>query len=54
MTCFPSVETHENNCIQIIQADFSKIYYKAFNRSLELRLIYSYTDVSIIASLTSP
>ena len=46
MTCLSSDDEREKNCIQVIQAEFNQIYYKTFNRSLEFRLIYSYSDVS--------
>ena len=47
MTCLSfDDDTRENNCIQVIQASFSQIYYKTFNHSLEYRLIYSYSDVT--------
>lgn len=51
MTCLSFDDPHENNCIQVIQAEFSQTYYKTFNRSLEFRLVYSYTDVSLTSYL---
>ncbi|EFX71250.1 hypothetical protein DAPPUDRAFT_111953 [Daphnia pulex] len=46
MTCLPSGDDRrENNCIEVIQASFSRIYDKTLNHSLEYRLIYSYSDL---------
>lgn len=50
MTCLSFDDPREENCIQVIQAEFSQTYYKTFNRSLEFRLVYSYTDVNFTRS----